>query len=778
MVLVGSAYLAILLLYAGTVQASADGLLAQLAAEDILFFPTISANLQKMLKHYEIVDVRLSPRHHMYKRSAEYSGGSHLSVFSFCAFNRKFRAHLSTARSVLFPTFQALSVDGFGRKNRELVDLSGFYHGKLDEALKTGQSWSRYYELDDPNELLQEPFNLGPHLISKLCPNDPLSKVSAEIDENGTVTASIWTSSEHYFVEPAWRHLSNVSLSSSITYRASDLIANADPWPGRFCAVDSSSYSNLSDHVISKRQTVQSVPWIGKNRCSLKLVADYRFHRDVGGSRVATTIRYLVGVPVNSIYTQTVWRDSETEGGFENVGFVIKKIIVHTAPSQSIGHYNSYATKSDVGHLLQRFSEMEGSKDFCLVHLFTAQPFSGGVLGLGYIASPKLGTSGGICSEGIVIRKRLVYFNTALTSVRSSYGGPVVTREADIVTAHEFGHNWGSPHDPVSKECSPPIAAGGPYIMFTYSVSGYDQNNKIFSPCSRRSIKAVLQAKSQLCFVEEENTFCGNQRVEPGEDCDVSLLQHGEDDVCCSADCKFKPNAVCSPVNSPCCSASCQFLSKGTVCRQPDLNSCKLKSFCDGVNADCPPALPAADGTPCMDGGECQNGECVSFCERHDIGMKPCICENQTLSCLRCCRPVNSSMCTPFSRLPNYRVPKVLADGTRCIHGYCVDGKCKKEVQDLVEHIWDIIDKLDMNAIMKFMKNNIVSTVALITLIVWIPASFFVNSIDREKSLQRTQQMNWMFSDNLVENDQRIRVVRGVRHLATARRLTSGGKQF
>ncbi len=31
----------------------------------------------------------------------------------------------------------------------------------------------------------------------------------------------------------------------------------------------------------------------------------------------------------------------------------------------------------------------------------------------------------------------------------------VITREADLVTAHEFGHNWGSEHDPDSAECSP-----------------------------------------------------------------------------------------------------------------------------------------------------------------------------------------------------------------------------------------------------------------------------------------------------------------------------------
>ena len=34
----------------------------------------------------------------------------------------------------------------------------------------------------------------------------------------------------------------------------------------------------------------------------------------------------------------------------------------------------------------------------------------------------------------------------------------VITREADLVTAHEFGHNWGSEHDPDVPECSPSVS--------------------------------------------------------------------------------------------------------------------------------------------------------------------------------------------------------------------------------------------------------------------------------------------------------------------------------
>jgi hypothetical protein len=75
----------------------------------------------------------------------------------------------------------------------------------------------------------------------------------------------------------------------------------------------------------------------------------------------------------------------------------------------------------------------------------------------------------------------------------------------------EFGHNWGSEHDPDTTECSPNAFKGGKHIMYTYSVSGYDPNNHIFSPCSRRSMGAVLAAKSTKCFSGRFNRefWCG-----------------------------------------------------------------------------------------------------------------------------------------------------------------------------------------------------------------------------------------------------------------------------
>lgn len=123
-------------------------------------------------------------------------------------------------------------------------------------------------------------------------------------------------------------------------------------------------------------------------------------------------------------------------------------------------------------------------------------------MGLAYVGSPRRNSVGGICTPGTDVLSHsfppvillitfilieyfksgyTLYLNSGLSSSRNHYGQRVVTREADLVTAHELGHNWGSEHDPDLPECSPPASQGGSYLMYTYSVSGYDVNNKVCS---------------------------------------------------------------------------------------------------------------------------------------------------------------------------------------------------------------------------------------------------------------------------------------------------------
>lgn len=184
------------------------------------------------------------------------------------------------------------------------------------------------------------------------------------------------------------------------------------------------------------------------------------------------------------------------------MGFVIKKIVVHSEPTRVRGgeaHYNMVREKWDVRNLLEVFSREYSHKDFCLAHLFTDLKFEGGILGLAYVGSPRRNSVGGICTPEYFKNGYTLYLNSGLSSSRNHYGQRVITREADLVTAHEFGHNWGSEHDPDIPECSPSASQGGSYLMYTYSVSGYDVNNKV--------VKTHSNIESKIIFVKQKSHF-------------------------------------------------------------------------------------------------------------------------------------------------------------------------------------------------------------------------------------------------------------------------------
>ncbi|RVE54308.1 hypothetical protein evm_001135 [Chilo suppressalis] len=389
------------------------------------------------------------------------------------------------------------------------------------------------------------------------------------------------------------------------------------------------------------------------------------------------------------------------------------------------------------------FSREYSHKDFCLAHLFTDLKFEGGILGLAYVGSPRRNSVGGICTPEYFKNGYTLYLNSGLSSSRNHYGQRVITREADLVTAHEFGHNWGSEHDPDVAECSPAASQGGSYLMYTYSVSGYDVNNKRFSPCSLRSIRKVLQAKSGRCFSEPEESFCGNLRVEGGEECDAGLLGTEDNDMCCDKNCKLRKNqgAVCSDKNSPCC-AGCVYAPPGVVCREAAHSACEGEATCNGATADCPKAPAIADEHECAERGRCRNGTCVPYCETQ--GMHSCMCDIVADACKRCCRKSLNKTCFPVAH------NDILPDGTPCIQGFCNKGVCEKTIQDVVERFWDIIEDININNVLGFLRDNIVGVVVLVTALVWIPASCVISYVDRRRQRQHQKYMDWDRQHDLV----------------------------
>lgn len=59
---------------------------------------------------------------------------------------------------------------------------------------------------------------------------------------------------------------------------------------------------------------------------------------------------------VHEIFTDTTWRDKSDADGFNGMGFVIKKILVHKKPTKGLNgktHYNMVRDKWKVQELLE-----------------------------------------------------------------------------------------------------------------------------------------------------------------------------------------------------------------------------------------------------------------------------------------------------------------------------------------------------------------------------------------------------------------------------------------
>lgn len=92
-------------------------------------------------------------------------------------------------------------------------------------------------------------------------------------------------------------------------------------------------------------------------------------------------------------------------------------------------------------------------------------------------------------------------------------------------------------------------------------------------------------------------SYCGNGVQEGSESCD--------------------DGACCDPVG-------CTLLGAAAVCR-PAADACDVAESCDGAGAACPTDVPAADGTACGSGGQCQGGVCAGSGEilRVDFNSQP-----------------------------------------------------------------------------------------------------------------------------------------------------------
>ncbi|KAK2855818.1 hypothetical protein Q5P01_004553 [Channa striata] len=675
------------------------------------------AHLRSMLDDFDVLPLSSLQTHSIRRRDAQTQ--THVEkMLSFSALQRQFRMYLRTNDELFTEDFKAVIVDEDGRERSYSVNRQNYFTG---------------------------------HVIG-----EEHSRVQAHIDDH-EFSAHILTDEAEYIVEPLWRFTETPRDGRLLVYRSEDIRNISRLQRPSVCGYVTSDPSHLlpdsvrtatvddRDEGESAFRGKRQVHDHKKNTCPLLLVADHRFFKHMGRGEESTTLNYLIELidRVDDIYRNTSWDDEFSGYGVQIQQIIIEKIPTATGPGKT--HFNMKGSPVegrdvwDVKKLLEQFSVdiAEKASNVCLAHLFTYQDFDEGTLGLAYVAPSKPDIPGGLCSRACpssTNEHKVIYLNTGLTSTKN-YGKTILTKEADLVTTHELGHNFGAEHDPDNVAyCAPREDQGGKYVMYPIAVSGDHVNNKLFSNCSKRSIVKRLRSKAQSCFKERNINVCGNSRVERGEECDPGLL-HINSDPCCTADCKLQPSAQCSDRNSACCK-NCQFEAKDAVCQEPINATCKGHSYCTGISSECPLPHNAPDKTVCLDSGECLNGECIPFCQAV-LKLQPCACNETNSSCKVCCRS-NSGACAPYQDPTGHFL--FLRKGKPCTVGFCDGaGKCMKQVQDVIERLWDFIDKLDINTFGKFLADNIVASVVAFSLLFWVPLSILVHCVDKKMDRQYEQ---------------------------------------
>lgn len=489
-----------------------------------------------------------------------------------------------------------------------------------------------------------------------------------------------------------------------------------------------------------------------KKSCSLYIQTDPLFwlhikQHEKNDQKIEEEILSLIAQhvkAVNRIYSDTAFEGKKlTHTGYQ---FQVQRITIHNdtnckgLANRVAQNQPSYLTQSqelsaldesnpfctpnvDVSNFLNLHSK-SNHEDICLAYVFTYRDFTGGTLGLAWVASAS-GASGGICETYKRYTENINgVHHTAKRSLNTgiitfvNYNSPVPPKVSQLTLAHEIGHNFGSPHD-YPSECRPGGKTGN-YIMFASATSGDRDNNNKFSHCSKANISAVLDAivdnRKKNCFQKSDGAFCGNKIVEVGEECDCGFDDTECQEKCCyprqgpshltpeeqtawskEKRCRRKPLAECSPSEGPCCESNCQFTSRAqkTLCKH--MEDCTKEAHCNGRNATCPKPEPKPDNiTECNQGTQvCQQGECKdSICVKY--GLVSCFLTSDTVTnkrdlCnLACQDPGKNNTCMSTLELARTsdrlrgKIPEEglnLRPGSPCdnFQGYCdVFLKCRK----------------------------------------------------------------------------------------------------
>ncbi|KAF3704093.1 Disintegrin and metalloproteinase domain-containing protein 8 [Channa argus] len=182
--------------------------------------------------------------------------------------------------------------------------------------------------------------------------------------------------------------------------------------------------------------------------------------------------------------------------------------------------------------------------------------------------------------------------------------------------AHEMGHNFGMSHDTENCRCG--VQSTESCIMAEKLRTGSQAFPQFFSSCSIEQLAEFMERAQPSCLHKPSSSVkiisvgsrCGDNLLDPGEDCDCGTKEECKNPCCDASTCRLTEGAQCA--HGQCCDiVLCQFKPAGNVCRM-SASGCDLHEYCTGLSDVCPEDSFEMNGTPCYDQGQgyCYNGQC------------------------------------------------------------------------------------------------------------------------------------------------------------------------
>ncbi len=273
---------------------------------------------------------------------------------------------------------------------------------------------------------------------------EPHSSVKGHL-VNGVFDGIITSQGVEYHVEAADKFFESPSFHS-LMYRAHDVTS-----PSGGCGAKGKLMEKLSRIQSTARPTRDKPGRYGNDRhtrastangnrfCQMLIAADHLFVDNIGGGSASAAMAEMVTIltQVQEIFRTT---DFDNDGTADGIIPLIARVEILNRNDPS---YNFGTPTIAVNEYLDRWSQIN-HEEFCLALLFTYRDFANGVLGLAWVAQATGGNSGGICEDRVTLNVGPRFLNTAIVTMQN-FGRRQPRSVTVITTAHELGHNFGSP---------------------------------------------------------------------------------------------------------------------------------------------------------------------------------------------------------------------------------------------------------------------------------------------------------------------------------------------